>query len=157
MKGTKASLYYVQFLVSCIFFNKCFYFFHIVQLDTFGQTSYIILSFKIIVSSFASSHNQKKDNNKFKTKNNQNCQKTELYGSLTTKELKKTGSSRPVEGMETGSGADRTQGKVVAGGPSEAADYGTGWARLQLSSKAAAGRPGETVAGGAGGPTFVCR
>ena len=33
---------------------------------------------------------------------NQNCQKIELYGSLTTKELKKKHSFRPVEGAETG-------------------------------------------------------
>ena len=38
-----------------------------------------------------------------KTKNNQNCQKIELYGSPTTKELKKKHSSRPVGGVEMGS------------------------------------------------------
>ena len=38
-----------------------------------------------------------------KTKSNQNCQKIELYGSLTTKELKKKHSSRPGGGAETGS------------------------------------------------------
>ena len=38
-----------------------------------------------------------------KTKNNQNCQKITLYGSLTTKELKKKHLSRPVGGAETGS------------------------------------------------------
>ena len=38
-----------------------------------------------------------------KTKNNQNCQKIKLYGSPTTKELKKKHSSRPVGGAETGS------------------------------------------------------
>ena len=32
-----------------------------------------------------------------KTKNNQNCQKIELYGSPTTTELKKKHSSRPIE------------------------------------------------------------
>ena len=31
---------------------------------------------------FTSSHNQKKDNKLKKTKNNQNCQKIKLYGSL---------------------------------------------------------------------------
>ena len=36
-----------------------------------------------------------------KTKSNQNCQKIELYGSLTTKELKKKHSSRLVGGVET--------------------------------------------------------
>ena len=39
-----------------------------------------------------------------KTKINQNFQKVELYGSLTTKELKKKHLSRPVGGAETGSG-----------------------------------------------------
>ena len=38
-----------------------------------------------------------------KTKNNQNCQKIELYGSLTTKELKKKHSFRLVGGAEMGS------------------------------------------------------
>ena len=47
-----------------------------------------------------------------KTKNNQNCQKIELYGSPTTKELKKQHSSRPVGVAETGSwgGEDSRQG-----------------------------------------------
>ena len=36
-------------------------------------------------------------------KNNQNCQKIKLYGSLTTKELKKKHSSRVAGGVETGS------------------------------------------------------
>ena len=48
----------------------------------------------------------------FKTKNNQNCQKIELCGSPTTKELKKKHSSRLGEGIETGSGGreDTRQG-----------------------------------------------
>ena len=37
-----------------------------------------------------------------KIRNNQNCQKIKLYGSLTTKELKKKHSSRLVGGVETG-------------------------------------------------------
>ena len=45
-----------------------------------------------------------------KTKNNQNLQKIELYGSPTTKELKKKHSSRPV------GGAERTCSKAAAGG-----------------------------------------
>ena len=49
-----------------------------------------------------------------KTKNNQNCQKIEPYGSLATKELKKKHSFRPVGGAEMGSGAERTSGKGVA-------------------------------------------
>ena len=47
-----------------------------------------------------------------KTKNNQNCQKIKLYGSLTTKELKKNHSSRLVGGveMDSCSGEDTRQG-----------------------------------------------
>ena len=37
-----------------------------------------------------------------KTKYNLNCQIVELYGSLTTENLKKKYSSRQVEGVETG-------------------------------------------------------
>ena len=39
--------------------------------------------------------------------------------------------------------AERTLGKVGAGGPREVADCGAGWAKLQLASKAAAGGPGD--------------
>ena len=67
-----------------------------------------------------------------KTKNNQNCQKIELYGCPTTKELKKKHSSRLVGGEDTGSQAERTGSEAAAGGPDEAA------------------------AGRAGGPTFSC-
>ena len=52
----------------------------------------------------------------FKTKN-KNCQKIELYGSPTTKELNKTHSSSLVGGEETGSQAERTPGEAVAGRP----------------------------------------
>ena len=52
----------------------------------------------------------------FKTKNNQNCQKIEPYGSPTTKELKKKHSPRPVGGVEVGSQAERTCSEVAAGG-----------------------------------------
>ena len=47
-----------------------------------------------------------------KTKNNQNCQKIELYGSPTTKELKKKHSFRLVGRAEVGSqgGEDSWQG-----------------------------------------------
>ena len=38
-----------------------------------------------------------------KTKNNENSQIIELYRSLTTKELKKKHSSRPIGGVEMGS------------------------------------------------------
>ena len=67
-----------------------------------------------------------------KTKNNQNCQKIKVYGSLTTKEIKKKHSSRPVEGVET-SWAERTRGKARAGRDSEVADCGMGQARVQLA------------------------
>ena len=46
---------------------------------------------------------------------NQNCQKIELYGSLTTKELKKKHSPRQVGGAETGIRAERTLRKAAAG------------------------------------------
>ena len=60
-------------------------------------------------------HNQKKDTS-LKAKNNQNCQKIELYGSLTTNELKKKHSSRLVGGAEMGSWVERAHSKVVARG-----------------------------------------
>ena len=78
-------------------------------------------------------YNQKKDNNKFKNKkNNQNCQKIELYGSPTTKELKKKHSSKTVGGVETHSQVERTDRKAVAG------------------------QADEVVAFRLGGPTFPC-
>ena len=88
-------------------------------------------------------HNQKKDNNFLKTRNNWNGQKIELHGSPTTKELKKKHSSRLVGAAETGSGAERTRSKAGAGGPSEVADCGAGWVKLQLAGQAAAGGPGD--------------
>ena len=51
-----------------------------------------------------------------KTKNNQNCQKIELYGNPTTKELKQKRSFRLVGGAETGSPVVRMYSKVAAGG-----------------------------------------
>ena len=59
-----------------------------------------------------------------KTKNNQNCQKVELYGSPTIKELKKKHSSRPAGGVEMGSQVERTPCK-------EAAER-LGWVKWQL-------------------------
>ena len=47
-------------------------------------------------------HTTKRTTTNLKTQNNQNCQKIELHGSPTTKELKKH-SSRPVRGADTGS------------------------------------------------------
>ena len=76
-------------------------------------------------------HTTKRRTTNLKTKNSQNCQKIELYESLTTKELKKKYSSRLVGGgveMESWDGE-----KVVAG------------------------ESGEVVAGGSGSPIFVCR
>ena len=86
---------------------------------------------------------QPKEGQRFKNKNKQNWQIIELYGSRTTKEIKKKHSSRPVEGAEIGSQAKRTHGKVPAVGPSKAADCGAGWAKLQLASEAAAGGLGD--------------
>ena len=50
-----------------------------------------------------------------KTKNNQNCQKTELYGGPPPKELKKKHSSRLVGGVQMGSQGGKDYGKVAAG------------------------------------------
>ena len=97
-------------------------------------------------------NNQKTDNKNLKTKSNQNWQKIKLHGSQTTKEMKKKHSSRPVGGEETGSPAERTHSKAVAGGPSEVADCGAGWAKLQLASKAAAGGQGDRPCN----PEFQC-
>ena len=44
-----------------------------------------------------------------KTKNNENCQKFELYGNPTTKELKKKHSSKLLGRAETGSQVERTR------------------------------------------------
>ena len=69
-----------------------------------------------------------------KTKSNQNCRKTELCGSPTIKEIKKTHSSRPVGGAETGSQTERTRGKASA-----------------------EGRVGKVATDRAGSPMCVCR
>ena len=58
-------------------------------------------------------------------------------------ELKKTHLSRLVGGAEMCSRVERTYSKVAAGGPSKEVDCGVGWARLQLTGKAAAGGPGD--------------
>ena len=50
------------------------------------------------------------------TKPDQNCQKIKLYGSPTTKELKKKHSPRLAGGAETGSQVERTHRKAAAGG-----------------------------------------
>ena len=58
-------------------------------------------------------HTTKRTTTNLKTKNNQNCQKIKLYGSPTTKKLKKKHSSRGVRGAEMAARVERTQGKVV--------------------------------------------
>ena len=58
-----------------------------------------------------------------------------------------------VGGAETVSRRERTCGKMAAGGPSEMADCGAGWAKLQLTSEAAAGGPGDRLQN----PEFQCR
>ena len=69
-----------------------------------------------------------------KTKNNKNCQKIELYVSLTTKELKKKHSLRLVGGVEMGSwGREDTW-------------QDSGWGT----------RAGKVAGGGLGSPTFEC-
>ena len=68
-----------------------------------------------------------------------------MYGSPTTKELRKKHSSRPVEGWRWAAGAERTHGKVAAGGPSKVVDCGAGQAKLQLPGEAAAGGPGDRL------------
>ena len=78
-----------------------------------------------------------------KTKSNQNCQEIELYGNLTTKELKKKHSIRPVGGAEMGS-----QGE-------EDSWLGSGW-RTGVG-KVVTGGHGERADCRLGGPTFVCR
>ena len=40
---------------------------------------------------------------------------------------------------------ERTRSKMVAGRPSEVADCGAGWAKLQLAGKAATGGPGDRL------------
>ena len=58
-----------------------------------------------------------------------------MYGSPTTKEIKKKYSPRPVGGVETGSWAEKSHGKAAAGGPSKVVDCGVGRPRLQLATK----------------------
>ena len=65
-----------------------------------------------------------------KTKNNQNGQKIELYGSLTTKELKKTGR--------------RSKDRQLGQRGHTARQWLEDWA-------------GKAMAGGPDGPTFACR
>ena len=48
-----------------------------------------------------------------------------------------------VGGAEMGNRVKRTPGKAVAGRPSEVADCGAGWVKLQLAGEAAAGGQGD--------------
>ena len=86
----------------------------------------------------ASSHNQTKDNNNLKTKHNQNWQKIKLYGSPTTKKIKKTHLSRPAGGAEMGSRAGED---LPQGGGWRGQGGGGLWSRV---GKAAAGRWGSS-------------
>ena len=61
---------------------------------------------------------KRKTTTNLKTKINQNCQKIELHGSPTTKELQKKHAPRLVGGEETGKArAERMGGKMAAGIP----------------------------------------
>ena len=63
-------------------------------------------------------YNQNKDSNKFKKqKTTKTARKIELYGSPTTKELKKKHSSRLVGGVETAARVEKICSKAVTGGP----------------------------------------
>ena len=69
-------------------------------------------------------HTRKKKTTNLKTKNNQNCQKIKLYGSLTTKDLKRNIHPDRSEGQRQAARLERTGGKVVAGGRGRG---GHGW------------------------------
>ena len=79
-----------------------------------------------------------------KTKNNQNCQKIKLYGSLTNKELKKKHSLRPIEGRRWADRAERTHWKG-----------GSSW--RTRASEVAAGRADEVAACSLSSSAFTCR
>ena len=72
-----------------------------------------------------SPHTTKRRTINLKTKKYQSCQKIKLYGSLTTKELKKQHSFRPVGGAETGSqsGEDSQQGSGWQTGQSHICEW----------------------------------
>ena len=87
-------------------------------------------------------HTTKRRTTNLKTKN-KNSQKIKLYGSLTTKELKKKHSSRPV------GGAERTCSKTAAGGPGQArqqlADPVRQWLADWVVPHSNADKPGGTT------------
>ena len=66
---------------------------------------------------------------KLTTKYNQNCQKTEPNGSLTTKDLKKKYSFRRVGRVETRTQAERTQ---CGGSGLEVGSEVNGWMHIQV-------------------------
>ena len=82
--------------------------------------------------------NKRRTTTNLKTKNNQNCQKIKVYGSPTTKELKKKHPFRPLGRAEMGSQVERTHCKAAARG------WRTG------AGKVAAGGPGKAAAGRVG-------
>ena len=84
----------------------------------------------------------KRTKTNLKTKTNHNWQKIELYGSPTTKELKKH-SSRPVGGVETGSQVERTHRKAVVGGLGQARQQLVDWAVPHSRADEPRGTTGE--------------
>ena len=85
----------------------------------------------------------KRTTTNLKTKSNQNCQKIELYGSLTTKELKKEHSPRPVGGVETGRWAEGTSGKEAARGLGQAKQQLVDWVVPHSHADKLGGTTGE--------------
>ena len=62
-------------------------------------------------------HNQKKDNNKFENKKQLELTENQTVWKSDNQGIKEETSSRLVGGAETGSQAERTRGKAVAGEP----------------------------------------
>ena len=79
-------------------------------------------------------HTTKRRTTNLKTKYNQNCQKIELYGNLTTKQWKKKHSFRMVGGAEIASRGEEDS-----------------WQGSRKRTRA-----DEVVDGGVGSPTFAC-
>ena len=84
---------------------------------------------------------QRRTTTNLKTKNNQNCQKVKLYGSLTTKELKKKHSLRLIGEVETGSQGGEDVCKVVASRPGWAGQ----WLADQVVPHLCEDKPGGTT------------
>ena len=91
------------------------------------------------VDTLSSSHNQKKDNNRFINKNN--CQIIELYGSLKTKELRKKHSSGPLGWAEIGSQVGKTCCKATVEGPGRERQWLTDFILPHLHAE----KPGRTT------------